>query len=497
MSRKGWEKVDIKQSIHEALLATERFGPCFLSWAEIEDKEEMMRLKELRVFRTIHRNPSVVTDLKIVEWTSVERYVKDFEYYQKEGADGPIVVAATIGPDPSGKRVRAFWKFLEQEEFGAAVLEGPRDVAWDVLKSHAVQAGLQVTEIEYLTSELGELLARRRRATFVHRKEVKEAEVEGWLARTVTAPSLGSILKKAKPDHYVPCKHYERAVGQGNHAMLPLVGAHVWFESEQDRVVVYRLSGPGRWPLTTSSGEIEELYVVDKATPQGMVRQITAEELWLAQGRGAEEWRELSGEVGAVQALRHGCMGTGRRTALSLLSVLAGLAVKEENEGKVGMCVDFEDYKSLGQLLLWLRRWRQGEFARAAPDRRAGGQSWRQVWFWGEELWLEALDAAGSEEENDRYAAGKRELRSGKQREAEKFVQLQPEIVGDLNIQAQIEEWLEEHMDGDKAKSTKRAYQSAWEKWTDWAKRQGWLSPFLNAKDDPVINENKLLGYLG
>jgi len=69
--------------------------------------------------------------------------------------------------------------------------------------------------------------------------------------------------------------------------------------------------------------------------------------------------------------------------------------------------------------------------------------------------------------------------------------------VSDLNIQAQVEEWLEEHMDGDKAVSTKKAYQAAWEKWCDWSRRQKWMSPYLSHTADPVENENKLLGYLG
>ena len=82
-------------------------------------------------------------------------------------------------------------------------------------------------------------------------------------------------------------------------------------------------------------------------------------------------------------------------------------------------------------------------------------------------------------------------------KEAEKVVHLKPELVGDMNVQAQVEEWLEEHMDGDKAVSTKKAYQSAWEKWCDWSRRQGWPTPYLSHREDPVVNENKLLGYLG
>ena len=492
---RGWEQVDIKQSIYDALLDTERFGPCFLSWAESEDKEEMMRLRELRVFRSVHKSPQSLAEIRVVEWTATERHVRDFAFYQQEGATGAVVAAATIGPDPRGEKVAAFWEFLEQEEYTVAVLEGPRDVAWEALRAKAYGAGFNVTTVEFLTSELGELLVRRRMALFVHRAEVQEREVEGWLARAVTASSVGSVMGRAKSEDYIPYKHFETAVGQGNHAMLPFVGAHVWFESSQERVTAYRLCGPGRWPLTKDKKSVEEIYVVDKAAPTGTVRKMSAEELWRAQGRSQREWETLCHGLDRAQALREGCHATGRRTALGLLSVAAEMAAKDIPECKSGMCVDVEDYESLGRMLLWLRRWRRGDFSRARPWRKAGGAESRTVWLWGEDLWLQALEDVSDEYES--RIAGRRASKEAQRKEAEKVVDLQPGFVGDLNVQAQIEEWLEEHMEGDKAKSTKRAYQAAWEKWTDWSRRQGWLSPYLNYKDDAITNENKLLGYLG
>ena len=38
MTKKGWKEVDIKESIHQALEDSERFGACFLSWADQEDR---------------------------------------------------------------------------------------------------------------------------------------------------------------------------------------------------------------------------------------------------------------------------------------------------------------------------------------------------------------------------------------------------------------------------------------------------------------------------
>ena len=498
MKKKGWSWVDIRQSIMEALQDTERFGPCFLSWADREDREEMMRLRELRMFRTLHRSPGQLTELQIVEWTPEARRVKDFEYYQCGGASGAKVVATSFGPDPRGTKVKRFFEFLAQEICDVVVIEGPRELAWELVKRQGQSEGWQTTEVEYLTSELGELLVRRRLAVFLHHcRDLRPEEVDRWLARTVTPPSIGSALKPSALEDLIHYEKYEPAMGQGNHAMLPVVGAHVWIGSSPARKVVYRMSGPGRWPLVArEGGGFENIYVVDKGAKPGTVRRLTWKELWCAQGRSIPEWDQLEAELGAEAVMREGCAATGRRTALALLSVAAELAGRlEEHETKAGMCRDLEDAKSLGQILRWLRRWRRGDYGRSLPDRRAGGGDRQQVWLWGEDLWMLALETA--HEDDDGRAGGRRKSNEAAKKEAEKIIYLQPGVVGDMDIQAQIEEWLEEHMNGDKAPSTKRAYQAAWGKLCDWARRQGWLTPYLDHKADPVLNENKVLGYLG
>ena len=492
MKQKGWTEVDIKESIKKALEDTERFGPCFLSWADEEDREERMRLQELRVFRAIHRQPQQVSNLRIEEWAPTSRAVKDFEFYQNADANGPRVLACSIGPDPRGTQVRKFWSYAEQGECEVILVEGPREVDWERLRSLAKKGGWKTWEAEYLTSELGETLVRRRRALFAHRSPKTEEEMEALLARAVTPPSLGSVLRTAQPEDLVQFWKYEPAMGQGNHAMLPVVGAHVWTDQDSERVNVYRLSGPGRWPLKEG---LEEIYVLDKKVPAGMVRKLSGQEIWQGQGRPVEEWQELVKQMGEAAASKEGCRATGRRTALCLLVAAAELAEPDSQVVKSGMCYDAEDVRSLSMMLVWLRRWRRGDFGRNLPERKAGGAGGetQKVWLWGEDLWLSALEELTESEK----AGGRRKTPSAFKKEAEKVVRLQPGISGDLDVQAQVEEWLEEHMDGDKAVSTKKAYQSAWEKWCDWSKRQGWMTPYLSPREDPVVNENKMLGYLG
>eukprot|EP00435_Cladocopium_sp_Y103_P075122 s366_g54.t1 len=50
---------------------------------------------------------------------------------------------------------------------------------------------------------------------------------------------------------------------------------------------------------------------------------------------------------------------------------------------------------------------------------------------------------------------------------------------------------------GDKSQATERAYAGAWAKWKAWARRQQWVSEYLDRSEDAVERENKLLAYVG
>ncbi|CAK9076517.1 unnamed protein product [Durusdinium trenchii] len=500
MKDKGWSRQDIKPSIHQALEDTERFGLCFLSWADQEDRHELMRLRELRVFRAIFRQPADLLDVEVVEWTPGQRYVKDLEYFSGNGNGMYKIVAGTIGPDPKGRKVTEFTRYLDQEIFDVAVLEGPTEVMWRRLEQWAISVGWGCSLQEFLTSELGEALVRRRIAGFLFPGDKTEEEVERLMVKTVTPPSMGSYLRKITEENCLPTYKMETAINVGQEAMLPMVTAHVWLEPEGQRHNVYSMGGPGRWPLSDATEKgMQKIFVQDKAAPVGKVRVLSGEEVWILQGRRLDEWRTLVSQIGEVEAEREGCRATGRRTALNLIGAAAELA-KEVRENKAGMCIDQEDYKTLGSLLQWLRKWRRGDFGRAPPNRKAGGQEVGHVWFWGEELWLGALEfESGSFEGIEERRCGGR--RKGPVRpvveDGGRFVDLNPDFNQDMEIQAQIEEWLEAHLTGDKAESTQKAYLSAWNKWCDWSKRQGWLSPYLDHRGDPIQNENKVLGYLG
>ena len=52
-------------------------------------------------------------------------------------------------------------------------------------------------------------------------------------------------------------------------------------------------------------------------------------------------------------------------------------------------------------------------------------------------------------------------------------------------------------MQGDKSPATEKAYGGVWAKWRAWARRQRWLSEYLDRSESTVERENKLLGFVG
>ena len=120
-------------------------------------------------------------------------------------ADGPRVVAATIGPDLKGVTVRQFWEFIGQEVCEVILLEGPGEVNWELFERLGVDRGWNVEVCEFLTSELGETLVRRRKVAFAFHGPFEKKEIEEMLARTVTPPSLGTILGPGQARQFEQC----------------------------------------------------------------------------------------------------------------------------------------------------------------------------------------------------------------------------------------------------------------------------------------------------
>ena len=207
-----------------------------------------------------------------------------------------------------------------------------------------------------------------------------------------------------------------------------------------------------------------------------------------------KEWKNLVALCGGdrAEAYYEGCRATGVRTAESLLTAAALVACEMGGQRDAGAIRDGPNDESLARLLLWLRRWKSGDFGKEG-HRKAGGRL-RTISLLGEALWLEALEE--EDDGDERYAGGRR-------KKAE-VVGAEAHLIGqgmnlpfDGDVVGRVEDWLEANMMGDKAESTVRAYQGMWNKWCAWAERQQWDTPYLAPKEDKLEKENKILAFLG
>lgn len=115
----------------------------------------------------------------------------------------------------------------------------------------------------------------------------------------------------------------------------------------------------------------------------------------------------------------------------------------------------------------------------------------------GEAMWVEALDDEHMYEEIGWKAGGRKPRCAVKQAAEANLVSGRHGQPFDGDIAGKVEDWLEANLSGDKAESTARAYAGMWAKWSAWAERQGWVSPYLHPKEDKIEKENKILAFLG
>ena len=135
---RGFEAVEVGGPIKEALIDTERFGPCFLSWGQDEDRVGLQRLKEKRMLRQIQREIEVPWQaIHVCEWAAEGRRIRDFEEIalslgalDRGGSDTPTLGCATLGVDRRGCHLRRALQFFYDRGAWVGLVEGPRQVDW-------------------------------------------------------------------------------------------------------------------------------------------------------------------------------------------------------------------------------------------------------------------------------------------------------------------------------------------------------------------------------
>ena len=505
IEKKELKEIAVEAAIQRALEDTERFGPCFLSWATEEDRVTLMQLKEKRMFRHLQREIRLPwKSFQVEEWSQQGRRVKDFEQVARELGARPFeeggadrLLCGSLSTDPYGKMLARFLECAERSKAKVALAEGPRAVAWELGEKFCQRRGWNYDLVEFVTTEFGEALARRRKALVIQCSEAK-MDWHPALVRAEVAVPASTLLRTPRWDDeqawYRP-KRLEIEGGAPRDPLLAQVVGHYWDKEDAERKNAYGLGGPIRWPLYDPGVEsLEKLVVFDRKGPPGCLRKVTGWDVWRLQGHstgGMQEKRASQGDFWALE-------GTGIHTANSLLAVGGYLLHQHaDEERKAGMAEDREGAEALASILVWLRRWKRGDLPRAEAGPYAGGNKKKRVWRWPEAWWFTQIEEDSSEDEG-RYAGGRK-------RKVEEVIGgaaiLNQEVVQPVPFEGQVasrvEDWLEENLTGDKAASTERAYAGSWMKWKAWAKRQGWESEYLNRKDDPVENENKVMAFIG
>ena len=344
-----------------------------------------MQLKERRMRRAIDRPLGIPwPDIEVLEWAVQGRMVRDFDMAARargaarEGQGMVRLGMGTVGCDIKGNQVRAFLEWARQKKVAVGLIEGPPLANWESRMEWCAAVGWGNTIVEFVTTELGEALARRRKALVVSPNPIDEQSVNHLMVKAVVATPLGAVVNTGKVAEDLVWRFpYKMELVQGapRDPLLPHVAAHVLWEQGAMRENLHGLTGPGRWPLVQRGQEhYEQLYIYDRAGPSGSARALSFEEIWKAQGRTTSEWKATvaSCEGVPVQAFDEGCKGTGARTAETLLAVAAAVAC-DKGVLRAGAIRDGRSDESLAKLLLWLRRWKQGEFGREGQTRKVGG----------------------------------------------------------------------------------------------------------------------------
>ena len=428
LSRQGWAEVRLDGMVRQAMVDSEKFGLCLLPWTDEEDRAVMMQLRELRMRRQV-ADPIQVdwSGCCVVEIAAEGRVVRDFQSvanackcpkHPEESARGlPVVVAGTVGADVKGHHIRKVLHAAEHFEARVTVIEGPKHAGWDPGQQWAMRQGWTGHMLEFVSTELGEVLARRRTVLVAAREKFELEDFTQYLSRSPVV--LVSKIGHAKAEELcwkVPTR-LQPSPGVPRDPLLPQVVAHCWWDKEGERCNVHGLGGPGRWPLKAKEGPgLEALWVYDRYGPLGAVRSLSGEEVWRCQGRERKQLHRLCEQFNLTpeEVAAHGSRATGGCVAQSLLFAAVALCqALQVKETKVGAVRDGPEDESLARLLIWLRLWRRGELQRG----RAGGAG-HLVWRWGEALWVCVLD----ENLEDAKAGGRRPSSAAAKAEAEKVL---------------------------------------------------------------------------
>ncbi|CAE7256585.1 unnamed protein product [Symbiodinium microadriaticum] len=350
---RGWEVVDVRESLQQAVNDSERFGPCLLAWGD-EDRRAMMQLKERRLHRSIpHTLKPAWESLGFVELCGPSRLVADFcdvvheagGLVRRSALQGPVhkgeIVMTTLPPDVHGKALEAVVRACVDGPACLAVIEGPRGVDWDRGVCLLDGAGWDYEMAEFVTTE--------RVCVVASGSLCVEGAFRATTCRGILGPPMSSVLRPTKgvpADCWITPQRIVVDAGIPREPLLPFLKGHFWNGGERYNLI--STGGPLRWPLRDGEG-VQDCIVWDPRGPPGSVRLLLPEEVWACQGRSADHWKSLRTQGWPPETiLAEGSKATGGQTAAALALMAAYLA---DGGTKAGGAYDAFDDENVNKLL--------------------------------------------------------------------------------------------------------------------------------------------------
>ena len=189
--KRGWKTVDIKASLVQALEDSKQFGPCFLSWVQEEDRSQLVQIKAHRQGRQLQKTIQVDwTRVHVRKWINRGRQGQGLRRRgQCNGGCGGVSgeggrTDASLrhrGGRPQGAQLpggyctsHCGWRMADH-------VGGPAKRGLGTRGRGVREVGLPCDMDEFVTTEFGECLARRRRVMMVsHRGPCRTSGRMGW-----------------------------------------------------------------------------------------------------------------------------------------------------------------------------------------------------------------------------------------------------------------------------------------------------------------------------
>eukprot|EP00971_Amphidinium_carterae_P105852 2096399-Amphidinium_carterae.2 len=527
LKMKGFEWLDAGMPWREALTASERGDLLFLVGMDAADMQVMQALAVQRIAQAETAGFTPLNDWELCDLDGEEGdYVAVWKGWgghathwtpkrllgagttKPNNAEKPdsretttntskkLLCAGTAPPDPSGTKGLKLVQMAVEMGAEAVTLEAPRNHDWSRAERFLREKGWTVTVFQFDTSALGAAVWRKRGALLGRKGEhdrVKTPEELG-LQTVLGTPARhflqGSANEQSREGTWVarPGFILEPQLGKVFSPTGPRGAGHI--QKDGSRTLVCSVGNPLPAPRVVD-GQIEVVEVWDPRGKAGHLRCITPAE-WQAMQQGKERGASAT-MASAVKSLQQ----SGAAVAAVLIVATVTGSARDEHRG--GACPDPEDEEILYAMREWTEAWRRGQFPVASVVASAENEAVKVP----RDLHSLETDSSVSEcllsstRTLTRCGGVPRNREAAEQRARASVKVCDPEPAFNLDVQAEMEQWLSDRLGGGLAESTRKSYNRHWETWVWWCKQRS-LPLYLEGEGrrGHREDENELLQYL-